>query len=89
MLSQIKVLTIQKITVMSRFKFSTGKNGKCDVTITLFNKDNSMLLQRSSTFDLKPTVKELKAECKQYKRDGAVLMRITSTPSCMSKTYNL
>jgi hypothetical protein len=44
---------------MSRFKFTTTKNGKCDVTITLFSKDNVWLLQRSSTFDVKPTIKEL------------------------------
>ena len=70
---------------MDRFKFSMTKNGKCDVTVTLFTKDNSMLLQRSLTFDVKPTVKEFKNEYKQYKKDGATLMRITTTPSCMVK----
>lgn len=74
---------------MSRFKFSTTKNGKCDVTVTLFTKDNVWLLQRSVTFDVKPTVKELKEQYKQYKPDGAYTMRITSTPSCMVKTYKL
>lgn len=74
---------------MSRFKFSTTKNGKCDVTITLFTENNSFLLQRSLTFDVKPTVKELKNEYKQYKKDGAKLMRITTTPSCMVKYYKL
>jgi len=74
---------------MSRIKFSLTKNGKCDVTITLFTKDNTMLLQRSRTFDVRPTVKEFKEEFNQYKKEGATLMRITTTPSCMSKTYKL
>jgi hypothetical protein len=73
---------------MSRFKFSTTDKGKCDVTITLFTKDNSILAQRNSTFDVKPTVKELKAEYKQYKPD-AKLMRISTMPSGMVKTYKL
>ncbi len=70
-------------------KFTTTKNGKCDVVITLFTKGNSFLLQRSITFDIKPTIKELKERFKEFKKDGAKHMRITTTPSCMVKTYNL
>jgi len=74
---------------MPRFKFTTTKAGKCDVTITLFTKNNIWLLQRSSTFDIKPTIKELKDEYKVCKKDGAYFIRITTTPSCCVKTYKL
>ncbi len=74
---------------MSRFKFTTTDKGKCDVTITLFTKDNIWLLQRTETFDVKPTIKELLATYKVCKKDGAKYIRITSTPSCCVKTYTL
>lgn len=74
---------------MSRFKFSTTDKGRCDVTIVLFTKDNNILIHRSLTFDIKPTVKELKSIYKKYKKDGAKFMRLTTTPSCMTKTYKL
>lgn len=74
---------------MSRFKFTTTKEGKCDVTITLYTKDSSMFIQRTRTFDIKPTIKELLEEYKQYKKDGAYYCRITTTPSCCVKNYKL
>ena len=74
---------------MERFKFVTTKNGKCDVTITLFTKDSIWLTQRTITFDIKPTIKELLQEYKQYKKEGAYYCRITTTPSCMVKQYKL
>ena len=74
---------------MSRFKFTTTKSGKCDVTVTLFTKDNTWLLQRSSTFDIKPTIKELIDTYKPCKKDGAYTIRITSMPSGCTKTYKL
>ena len=52
---------------MARFKFTTTKSGKCDVNITLFSKDKTWLFRRSSTFDVKPTIKELK---EIYKKRG-------------------
>ena len=70
--------------------FKTTKSGKCDVTITFFNKTNSIVTQRSITFDFKPTLKELKERFKHFKNDyGAINMRITSTPSCEVKTITL
>lgn len=69
--------------------FTTTDKGKCDVTITLFTKDNTIFLQRSRTFDSKPTLKEFKEEFKSFKKDGAKYMRITTTPSCNVKTINL
>lgn len=66
--------------------FETTDLGKCDVTITLFTKENSILLQRSRTYDAKPTFKELKTE---FKNEGASYMRITTTPSCNVKTIKL
>ena len=39
--------------------FTTTDKGKCDVTITLFTKENSFFLQRSRTFDIQPTYKEV------------------------------
>ena len=69
--------------------FTTTDKGKCDVTITLFTKENSFFLQRSRTFDIKPTFKELKEEFKPFKEDGAKYMRITTTPSCNVKTITL
>lgn len=74
---------------MGRFKFTTTKYGKCDVTITLFTKDNVWLNQISSTFDIKPTIKELKEHYKPCKKDGAYYMRVSTTPSCNIKTYKL
>lgn len=69
--------------------FTTTDNGKCDVTITLFTERNSMFLQRSRTYDFKPTFKELKEEFKPFKKEGAKYMRITSTPSCNVKFITL
>ena len=74
---------------MSRFRFTTTKSGKCDVIVTLFTKDNTWLLQRSVTFDIKPTIKELKETYKICKKDGAYFMRVTTTPSGCVKTYKL
>lgn len=69
--------------------FTTTDKGKCDVTVTLFTKDNTMFLQRSKTFDIKPTLKEVKEEFKRFKKDGVKYMRITTTPSCNVKTIIL
>lgn len=69
--------------------FKTTKNGKCDVTVTLFTSNMTMLIQRSSTFDVKPTIKELKQYYKKYKEEGAKYIRITTTPSCNVKTMLL
>jgi hypothetical protein len=69
--------------------FTTTESGKCDVTITLFTKENSMFLQRTRTFDVAPTFKEFKDEFKSYKKEGAKYMRLTTTPSCNTKTINL
>jgi hypothetical protein len=80
---------IKTLEIMSRFKFTTTPNGKCDVTITLYTKDSIMFMQRSRTFDIKPTIKELLEEFKQYKKEGAYYCRITSTPSCCAKNYKL
>jgi hypothetical protein len=74
---------------MSRFKFATTKSGKCDVVVTLFTKDSTWLLQRSITFDVKPTIKELKETYKALKKDGAYYIRITTTPSGCAKNYKL
>ena len=46
--------------------FTTTEKGKCDVTITLFTESNSIFMQRSRTFDVKPTIKEFKEEFKQF-----------------------
>ena len=69
--------------------FTTTDKGKCDVTITLFTKDNSIFLQRSNTFDIKPTLKNFKDEFRPLKKEGAYTMRITTTPSCNVKTIKL
>lgn len=72
---------------MSIFKLT--KNGKCDVNITLFTNDNQIILQNSSTFDIKPTIKELVNQYKKFKSQGAKLIRITTTPSCEVRKYKL
>jgi hypothetical protein len=69
--------------------FTTTKSGKLDITVTLFNKTNTMILQRSSTYDTKPTLKEIKEKFKIYKREGASLMRVTTTPSGNCKYIKL
>ena len=74
---------------MSRFKITTTASGKCDVTLTMFNEHNIMIGQKSITYDIKPTVKELLDYAKTYKNDGAKTVRMTATPSCSVKTYRL
>jgi len=74
---------------MNRFKITTTKSGKCDVTLIMFDKNNTMVGQKHSTYDVKPTIKELLNYAKTYKKDGAKTVRMTSTPSCSVKTYNL
>jgi hypothetical protein len=69
--------------------FKTTDKGKCDVTVTLFTKDNQMFLQRTTTFDVKPTIKELKEQYKPFKLEGGYYMRITTTPSCNVREYKL
>lgn len=69
--------------------FKMAENGKCDVVITLFTKSNSFFLQRRRTYDVKPTLKEIKKEFKPFKNEGASYMRITTTPSCNVKIVKL
>ena len=74
---------------MSRFKITTTKNGKCDVTLTMFNENNIVVGQKHTTYDIKPTIKELLAYARTYKNNGAKIVRVTSTPSCCVKIYKL
>lgn len=74
---------------MSRFNITTTANGKCDIYITIFNKENTIIANRSLTYDVKPTVKELKEQYKSYKKDGGRLIRISTMPSGATRTYNL
>jgi len=74
---------------MSRFKITTTPSGKCDITLTMFDKNNTMVAQRHSTYDVKPTIKELLTYSKTYKQHGAESVTITSTPSCYAKTYRI
>jgi len=70
--------------------FKTTKSGKCDVTITLFDEHNELVMQRSSTFDFKPTIKEFKEKYKYAKKEfGAKIMIITTTPSCEVRHYKI
>jgi hypothetical protein len=69
--------------------FKTTDDGKCDVTVTLFTKLNQMFYQKTKTFDVKPTIKELREEYKKFKSEGAYRMRITTTPSCNVREYIL
>jgi hypothetical protein len=48
-----------------------------------------MFLQRTTTFDVKPTIKELKEQYKPFKLEGGYYMRITTTPSCNVREYKL
>lgn len=66
--------------------FKLTDKGKCDVTLTFFSDSNSIIAQRSLTFDIKPTIKELKG---RFAIDGAKTLRITTTPSCNVKTIKL
>jgi len=66
--------------------FKLTDKGKCDVTLTFFNASNSIITQRSLTFDIKPTIKELKS---RFTIDDAKTLRITTTPSCNVKTIKL
>jgi len=62
------------------------ETGKCDVSFTFFNGQNSILSQTTITFDAKPTIKELKD---RFKVPGAKLLRLTTTPSCNVKYIKL
>jgi hypothetical protein len=62
------------------------KQGKCDVTFTFYNEHNCLLAQRTVTFDIKPTIKELK---NRFKIEGARRLRLTTTPSCNVKNIKL
>ena len=57
--------------------FKTTKSGKCDVSIKIFTKNNELLFDIGRTFDVKPTLKELKTEYKKYKDYGANYMILT------------
>lgn len=74
---------------MSRFKITTTASGKCGVTLTMFNEHNTIVAQKTTTYDVKPTIKELLDYAKTYKKDGAKTVRMTTTPSCSVKTYRL
>ena len=69
--------------------FKTTKSGKGDVSIKIFTKNNESLFDIGRTFDVKPTLKELKTEYKKYKDYGANYMTITTTPSYNTKTIKL
>jgi len=73
---------------MSRFKITTTKSGKCDVTMEMFDENNSIVAQKSSTYDIKPTIKELVKYAKIYKNEGAKTVRITSTQVIAVKHIN-
>ncbi len=60
--------------------------GKCDVTFTFFNEDNSIIAKRSLTYDVKPTIKELK---QRYNIEGAKKLRVSTTPSCNIREFKL
>jgi hypothetical protein len=74
---------------MSRFKITTTENGKCDISLTMFDENNIIVGQKNTTYDIVPTIKELLSYAKTYKKYGAKTVRITSTPSCCVKTYKL
>jgi len=74
---------------MTRFRIKTTKSGKCDVTVVLFDKNRKWLLQNSTTFDIKPTVKELLNKYKPCKKDGAKYIEISTQPSGNKKIFNL
>jgi len=74
---------------MSRFKITTTKSGKCDIALTIFDKNNTIIGEKHTTYDIKPTIKELLSYAKTYKNNGAKTVRISSTPSCNVKTYKL
>lgn len=59
---------------------------KSDVTFTFLNKENSIIAQRTITFDIKPTLKELK---ERFTIEGANRLRLTTTPSCKVRTIKL
>lgn len=69
--------------------FKTTKSGKCDVSIKIFAKNNELLFDISRTFDIKPTIKELKTEYIKYKDHGASYIMLTTTPSYNTKTIIL
>ncbi len=66
--------------------FKLTDKGKCDVTLTFFTADNSIIAQRTLTFDIRPTIKELK---ERFVINNAKTLRITTTPGCNVKTIKL
>lgn len=74
---------------MKTFNITTTKSGKCDITLEMYNKNDAIVAKKSSTYDIKPTVKELLNFAKCYKKHGAETVKITTTPSYCSKLYKL
>jgi hypothetical protein len=61
-------------------------NGKCDVSFTFFDQNNSIIAKRAITYDAKPTIKELK---ERFTIPGAKRLRLTTTPICNVKNIKL
>ncbi len=66
--------------------FKLTKQGHCDVTLTYLNDSMEILFQHSITFDMKPTIKELKS---RFNIEGAKHLRISTTPAWVQKTIKL
>lgn len=62
---------------------------RCDVTLTFFNKYHSIIGQRSFTYDIKPTIKDLSARAKELNCKEANLVRATIMHNGSVKTIML
>ena len=71
---------------MGKHIFKTSKYGKLDISITVYDIDNKIININSSTYDSKPTIKEV---IKRNYVSNAFKMKIVSTPSCQSRFYKI
>jgi hypothetical protein len=66
--------------------FKLTKQGRCDATLSYYNDSMEILYQHGITFDMKPTIKDLKS---MFKIEGAKYLRISTTPAWVQKTFKL
>ena len=66
--------------------FKLTKQGRCDVTLTYYNDSMEILFQHGITFDMKPTIKDLKS---RFTIENAKFLRISTAPAWVQKTFKL
>lgn len=80
----VELLKVQEMKRKNLFK--TGVNGKLDVSVKVFNKNNELIYKSDITYDNKPTIKEV---LNSNFVAGAKFITIFSSPSFVKKTFEV